>query len=92
MISVRSRKWFLAVAPFVLSTALFASPKKPIFQPPPPPSPPPANHGCNVFDLFNCKPAAVPDGGSTWVYVLGVGAVCLGAVFVRSRAAKNQGV
>jgi hypothetical protein len=91
MISVRNQKRLLTIAAFVLSSSLFAAAQRPFFPPPPPP-PPPTNHGCNGWSASNCKPAAVPDGGSTLVYVLGVGAISLAAIFVRSREAKNEAV
>ena len=36
------------------------------------------------------KPVAVPEGGSSLVYVLGAGVVCLSAMLVRSRVAKPK--
>jgi len=36
------------------------------------------------------QPVAVPEGGSTMVYVLGVGVTCLGAMFLRPRVAKPK--
>jgi hypothetical protein len=84
MISGRKQKRLLLAAAFVLSTALFATAEGPFG---PPPGPPPRNYrGCTSW---NCKPTTVPDGGSTLVYVLGVGAACIGAIFARSRTAKQ---
>ena len=34
------------------------------------------------------KPTAVPEGGSTAIYLLGAGLTCFGAMFLRSRIAK----
>jgi hypothetical protein len=34
--------------------------------------------------------AAVPEGGSALVYVVGAGITCLGAMFVRSRSARPK--
>lgn len=37
-------------------------------------------------DSPRCQP--VPDGGSAATYLVGAGVVCLGAMFIRSRASK----
>jgi hypothetical protein len=79
MISGRNKKRLLLGAAFVLSTGLFASAQGPW-------GPPPGGGGC----FWNCKPQAVPDGGSTLAYVLGVGSACVGAMFLRARVAKKQ--
>jgi hypothetical protein len=34
-------------------------------------------------------PKAVPEGGSTAIYLLGAGLTCVGAMFLRSRIAKS---
>jgi hypothetical protein len=34
------------------------------------------------------RPVAVPEGGSTAIYLLGAGLTCFGAMFLRSRLAK----
>jgi len=44
-------------------------------------------NNCNGGRRDNCQP--VPEGGSAVVYLLGAGAVCLGAMLVRSRAAQR---
>lgn len=36
----------------------------------------------------NCK--AIPEGGSTGEYLAGVGAICLGGLFLRTRLRKNH--
>ena len=57
-----------------------------------------ASTGCPVEDTQKStshdkrpvKHATVPEGGSSLVYVLGAGVTCLGAMLVRSRAAKPK--
>jgi hypothetical protein len=57
-----------------------------------------ASTGCPVEDAEKGtsqgkrseKHATVPEGGSSLVYVLGAGVMCLGAMLVRSRAAKPK--
>ena len=43
--------------------------------------------GNNCDDARRCQP--VPEGGSAVVYLLGAGAVCLGAMVVRFRATQR---
>jgi hypothetical protein len=42
----------------------------------------------SVFASPAKKSVAVPEGGSTAVYLLGAGLTCVGAMFLRSRLAK----
>lgn len=46
-----------------------------------------AKKKCEPKHPRNCA-QQVPEGGSSLVYVLGAGVMCLGAMLVRSRAAK----
>ena len=39
-------------------------------------------------DKHCAKTASVPEGGSTAIYLLGVGLTCFGAMFLRSKLAK----
>jgi hypothetical protein len=48
-----------------------------------------AKKKCDPKHQKNC-PQRVPEGGSSLVYVLGAGVTCLGAMLVRSRAAKPK--
>jgi len=43
---------------------------------------PPPCHG------RDCKSTAVPEGGSTAIYLLGTGLTCIGAIFLRSKLPK----
>jgi hypothetical protein len=44
------------------------------------------HRGCNPHSR-NCQ--QVPEGGSTAIYVLGAGLICVGAIILRSRMAKS---
>jgi hypothetical protein len=44
------------------------------------------DHGC---DPHTRQPCQVPEGGSNFVYLLGAGMTCLGAMFLKSRSAKS---
>lgn len=80
----RSSRWFLAAAFFLFLTPAFAVPNAP-------------DHGlgsgrgqgCNDRDRQQCS-QQVPEGGSSPAYLLGVGAVCLGAMFLRIRSEKRR--
>jgi len=72
----KTGKWLLAVvAMCCLTPAMFAHDSGHRGH-----KPPPCEH--------NCGPTAVPEGGSTAVYLLGAGLTCFGAMFLRSRIAK----
>lgn len=68
-------KWWLAAALlFCLVPSSFA--RKPEHKPDPPKCRP----------GMNCR--EVPEGGSAAIYLLGVGATCLGALLVRARSSR----
>jgi hypothetical protein len=76
----RNGKWLLAVvAMCCLAPAALAHRRDP---------------GCCDPRWQNCgkhdgpPPAAVPEGGSAAIYLLGAGLTCVGAMFLRSRIAK----
>jgi len=83
MISVRNTRRLLLPLAFLLLTGVFAVAQKPTAPTPD------DRRGCHDRDHHNnCWQA--PDGGSTSAYLIGVGAACLGAIFVRSRFTKRQ--
>jgi hypothetical protein len=72
----RNGKWWLAVALCCLApAAAFASRAQAV-----------QNGGCKSPSAKNCQ--QVPEGGSTAIYLLGAAITCVGAMFLRSRAAK----
>jgi hypothetical protein len=69
-----NRKWWLALALFCLAPiAAFAGPGQERWD---------HHHHQKGRNFY-----AVPEGGSSLVYVLGAGVTCLGAMLVRSRSA-----
>ena len=66
-------RWWLAAALLYLAPVAFAGPTLP---------------PCTPGGPSVCLPDHVPDGGSLAIYVLVVGATCLGAMLIRSRTSK----
>jgi hypothetical protein len=83
----KNGKWWLAVViACCLAPAAFANPGRDHDELRYP------ERGCNPQSRARCQPAQpavqVPEGGSAAVYLLGAGLTCIGAMFLRSRAAK----
>ena len=73
---VINRKWWLtATALLLLMPAAFATPGK--------------SHQRHR-QLSDPTALTAPEGGSTWVYVLGAGITCLGAMVLRSQSARQK--
>jgi hypothetical protein len=73
-----SAKWWLAAGSLLLlAPALLAEPHYDHKR-----------RDCDPWEHAKCQ--KVPEGGSAGAYLLGAGAACLGAMFVRSRLAKPR--
>lgn len=74
--SNRMKKWSLAAILIVcLAPATFADRDRH------------HDHGCDPHSRQPCQ--SVPEGGSNFVYLLGAGMTCFGAMFLKSRIAKS---
>jgi hypothetical protein len=72
--SKQNAKWWLALAALLLVTPAFSAAQRADKA-----------KGCGNHDRDDRKCRQVPEGGSAPAYLLGAGATCLGAMFVRSR-------
>jgi len=73
-----NRKWWLALALLCLAPiTTFAGQER-------------SKGRDNHKQAENYRSTTVPEGGSSLVYVLGVGVTCLGAMLIRSRSAKPK--
>jgi hypothetical protein len=73
----RCAKWWLALIALMLLTPTFSAAQQAE-----------RNRGCDLRDRAK-KCRQVPDGGTGAIYLLAVGASCLGATVVRSRLIKS---
>jgi hypothetical protein len=83
--SSSNKKWWLALVICCLAPALFADQGQ--YKAPDRGPYKNHNHGCDTRDEL-CRKQAVPEGGSTAIYVLGAGLTCLRAMFLRSKQGK----